>query len=419
MTAEKSQNVQDVFLNHVRKNKTPVTIFLVNGVKLQGIITWFDNFSVLLRRDGHSQLVYKHAISTVMPTAPISLFEGDKERRQADVTQRRTATARALDGRGTGRCLVLHPDPEERARGRARPPEAQPREAVGLARRDRPRRRARRGRAAAAPAAGDPARQRCRSSGFGELVGAERRSRWSWSTRTLSPVQQRNLETGLEVQGHRPHRPDPRDLRRAGAHRGRPPAGRAGVAHLPALPPGADLDPPRAPARRLRLPGRPRRDPARSRPPHARRPHRASSSASSEQVRRTRGLHREARAARALPGRGPGRLHQRRQVDAVQPPGQRPGAGRRHAVRHARSDHARAGAALGRARSSCPTRSASSPTCRPTSSRPSAPRWKRCRAPTSSCMCATSPIPETDAQRADVHRVLAELGLCEQSSTTG
>jgi host factor-I protein len=70
MAAEKSQNVQDVFLNHVRKSKTPVTIFLVNGVKLQGIITWFDNFSVLLRRDGHTQLVYKHAISTVMPGAP-------------------------------------------------------------------------------------------------------------------------------------------------------------------------------------------------------------------------------------------------------------------------------------------------------------------------------------------------------------
>jgi len=75
MTAEKPQNVQDVFLNHIRKNKTPVTIFLVNGVKLQGIVTWFDNFSVLLRRDGHSQLVYKHAISTVMPTGPIQLFE--------------------------------------------------------------------------------------------------------------------------------------------------------------------------------------------------------------------------------------------------------------------------------------------------------------------------------------------------------
>ena len=79
MAAERSQNVQDVFLNHIRKNKVPVTVFLVNGVKLQGVITWFDNFSVLLRRDAHSQLVYKHAISTVMPTVPIQLFEPAKE----------------------------------------------------------------------------------------------------------------------------------------------------------------------------------------------------------------------------------------------------------------------------------------------------------------------------------------------------
>ncbi len=79
MSSEKSQNVQDVFLNHVRKNKTPVTIFLVNGVKLQGIITWFDQFSVLLRRDGHTQLVYKHAISTVRPASQIQLFDPDKE----------------------------------------------------------------------------------------------------------------------------------------------------------------------------------------------------------------------------------------------------------------------------------------------------------------------------------------------------
>ena len=78
MANEKAQNVQDVFLNHVRKSKTPVTVFLVNGVKLQGIITWFDNFSVLLRRDGHTQLVYKHAISTVMPGAPIQLFDASK-----------------------------------------------------------------------------------------------------------------------------------------------------------------------------------------------------------------------------------------------------------------------------------------------------------------------------------------------------
>jgi host factor-I protein len=79
LAAEKSQNVQDVFLNHIRKNKVPVTIFLVNGVKLQGIITWFDNFCVLLRRDSHSQLVYKHAISTVMPATPVNLFEQAKE----------------------------------------------------------------------------------------------------------------------------------------------------------------------------------------------------------------------------------------------------------------------------------------------------------------------------------------------------
>jgi host factor-I protein len=83
VAAEKSQNVQDVFLNHVRKSKTPVTIFLVNGVKLQGIITWFDNFSVLLRRDGHTQLVYKHAISTVMPGAPIQLFDASTAARES------------------------------------------------------------------------------------------------------------------------------------------------------------------------------------------------------------------------------------------------------------------------------------------------------------------------------------------------
>ncbi len=86
MANEKSQNVQDVFLNNVRKNKTPVTVFLVNGVKLQGIITWFDNFSVLLRRDGHTQLVYKHAISTVMPGAPIQLFDPTKVAGEAGAT---------------------------------------------------------------------------------------------------------------------------------------------------------------------------------------------------------------------------------------------------------------------------------------------------------------------------------------------
>jgi host factor-I protein len=77
--ANKAQNLQDVFLNNVRKSKILITVFLVNGVKLQGIITWFDNFSLLLRRDGHSQLVYKHAVSTLMPAQAIQLFEGEGE----------------------------------------------------------------------------------------------------------------------------------------------------------------------------------------------------------------------------------------------------------------------------------------------------------------------------------------------------
>ena len=67
----KSPGLQDAFLNLLRKNKTPVTVFLVKGVKLQGIVTWFDNFSILLRRDGQSQLVYKHAVSTIMPGQPV------------------------------------------------------------------------------------------------------------------------------------------------------------------------------------------------------------------------------------------------------------------------------------------------------------------------------------------------------------
>ena len=77
--ASSQSNLQDSFLNSVRKNKNPVTLFLVNGVKLQGVITWFDNFSVLLRREGTVQLVYKHAISTIMPSLPIDLLGEDSE----------------------------------------------------------------------------------------------------------------------------------------------------------------------------------------------------------------------------------------------------------------------------------------------------------------------------------------------------
>ena len=65
--ADKPPSLQDMFLNGARRGKIPVTLFLMKGVKLQGAITWFDAFSLLLRRDGVSQLVYKHAISTIMP----------------------------------------------------------------------------------------------------------------------------------------------------------------------------------------------------------------------------------------------------------------------------------------------------------------------------------------------------------------
>ncbi len=73
--AEKQTSLQDLFLNSLRRSKTPVTMFLVKGVKLQGIVTWFDNFSVLLRRDGQSQLIYKHAISTIMPAGPMDMTQ--------------------------------------------------------------------------------------------------------------------------------------------------------------------------------------------------------------------------------------------------------------------------------------------------------------------------------------------------------
>jgi host factor-I protein len=85
--ADKVNNLQDLFLNSLRRSKTPVTMFLVKGVKLQGIITWFDNFSVLLRRDGNAQLIYKHAISTIMPANPIEL--GEIERAFADQLEKR------------------------------------------------------------------------------------------------------------------------------------------------------------------------------------------------------------------------------------------------------------------------------------------------------------------------------------------
>ena len=69
------ENVQEDFLSDLRLNKVAVTVFLVNGVKLQGLITWFDDSTLLLRRDGHTQLVYKHSISTIMPSTAVDFYE--------------------------------------------------------------------------------------------------------------------------------------------------------------------------------------------------------------------------------------------------------------------------------------------------------------------------------------------------------
>tara|TARA_R110002050_G_scaffold15615_2_gene47945 strand:+ start:1333 stop:1602 length:270 start_codon:yes stop_codon:yes gene_type:complete len=88
MVVEKKQNIQEVFLNFARKNKTQVTMFLVNGIKLQGAIIGFDNFSIVLRRESHVQVVYKHAISTIMPNEPVKLYPEDM-----DVTGAKSATA--------------------------------------------------------------------------------------------------------------------------------------------------------------------------------------------------------------------------------------------------------------------------------------------------------------------------------------
>ena len=68
-----SQHIQEEFLNNLSNNKVSVTVFLVNGVKLQGLITYFDEQSLLLRRDGHTQWIYKHAVSTIMPGTAVEI----------------------------------------------------------------------------------------------------------------------------------------------------------------------------------------------------------------------------------------------------------------------------------------------------------------------------------------------------------
>jgi len=68
---QKTLNLQEIFLNQVRKARTQVTIFLVNGFQLKGLVTGFDSFTVILESEGKQQLIYKHAISTIVPAQAV------------------------------------------------------------------------------------------------------------------------------------------------------------------------------------------------------------------------------------------------------------------------------------------------------------------------------------------------------------
>ena len=133
MAQDKPQNLQDTFLNHVRKNKVPLTVFLVNGVKLQGVISWFDNFCVLLRRDGlvPARLQARHLHHHARPAGqPLR----DEERHWT--TDRANWPHRTGSAKATAPPSSCHPATQGRARVRA-PPEARLDEAVGLAARHR------------------------------------------------------------------------------------------------------------------------------------------------------------------------------------------------------------------------------------------------------------------------------------------
>ncbi len=74
---QKTQNLQDLFLNQARKEKLAVTMFLMNGFQLRGVIRGFDGFTVILDSEGKQQMIYKHAISTVVPVRPLPLDAGE------------------------------------------------------------------------------------------------------------------------------------------------------------------------------------------------------------------------------------------------------------------------------------------------------------------------------------------------------
>jgi RNA chaperone Hfq len=275
--ANDKQNLQDAFLNHVRKAKVPVTIFLINGVKLQGVITWFDNFCVLLRRDGQSP-------------AGLQACDLDGHAGPADQSLRRRVTATRADHCAPG---IVHPDIADRSA--ARDPAAALEEARGAGRRAA-RYRARRGRGRA-PAAARPG-MLFGSGKIGWAARIRRRHRAGADRRAGDAGAAAQSGKGMGLQDPRPHRPDPGDLRRPRAHPRRRAAGRTGRAPISDAA-GPGLDPPGTPARRPRIRRRPRRDPDRGRPPRHRRGDHPAAAASPRWW--TRGLHRAARAKVPFP----------------------------------------------------------------------------------------------------------------------
>ena len=88
--SSRSLGLQETFLSRAREGRVPLTVFLVNGVRLQGIVTWFDSFSLLLTRGADAQLVYKRAISTIVPLQPLQLYEPEDQSGRPDRTPKRS-----------------------------------------------------------------------------------------------------------------------------------------------------------------------------------------------------------------------------------------------------------------------------------------------------------------------------------------
>ena len=253
--SNKGQLLQDPFLNTLRKEHVPVSIYLVNGIKLQGQIESFDQYVVLLR-NSVTQMVYKHAISTVVPSRPISLG-----RRQG---------SRVAGSRFPARDAPPQPPiPRRRSSSASISATTHYEESVEeVVRLVRERRRAR-ATAWCRASAQRPDPKLYAGSGKVEEI-ARAAEELNADVRGLQPravagagAQPRE---GARAARDGPHRADPGDLRAARADQRGQAAGRAGAARAPVDAPGARLDPPRAPARRPRQDRRPGREAARARP---------------------------------------------------------------------------------------------------------------------------------------------------------